>query len=498
MQLKEIILSWVKKHPNHTALCFPKTGKIYSYEELKEEIEGICSYLVKAGVKPGHVVVISFPEPEKLALYLLALLFMGAWPCPVDILLSKSDLQELLCFLEPSYIIVSRKNKKTEISIFEFSGYQRYQADQKGDNESIFINQNRQKQFKGEASILLPTSGTTGKPKIVQISSSSIISNAKAIGNFLDFSCKDNFLSLTPLTYCHGFYNGILMPLINGAGSTVIDKFDIFIAARLWNIISQYSITVVNIVPSMIKMILSVHYKEIGLPSVFRFFICGTAMFQEEDKRLFESKFKTSVYTQFGTTESLINTMNKTSYKPDSQGVAVGCNVLIVDHDNSPLPAGEIGEITVSGNTITQGYFKNEELTDLVIKNGFLYTGDLGYLDKDGFLYIKGRKKEMINRGGIKVFPEEIDRIFRRNDNVAEVCTVGIPDKSYGEEIYTFLVPKKDKGVSQQELYGFLKEKLPKNKIPKEIIVVDMIPKGPTGKPKLKLLKDQLMSKITS
>jgi long-chain acyl-CoA synthetase len=403
-------------------------------------------------------------------------------------------VQELLEFFEPVYIVTSVEDRKSAECIGQLKGYQRLNSERDA-QELIFLNPDFLKQDEGEASILLPTSGTTGKPKIVQISLRGLIFNAKAVAAFLGLSYRDRFLSLTSLSYCHGFYNGILMPLINGASAVIIDKFDVFIAARIWNILSEYSITVVNIVPSMIKMILNIRYKEPNAAPSLRFFICGTAKLQEEDKKMFENKHSVSVFTQFGTTESLINTINKVSHKPDAQGVSVGCEIVIVDTNNSPLPCGEMGEITVSGNTITRGYFKNEELTHSLIKDSCLFTGDLGYVDQDGFLHVKGRKKEMINRGGFKVFPEEVDRIFRLHETVAEVCTVGLADQSYGEEIYTFLVLKKEKTISLQQLYDFLRDKLPKHKTPKEIIIIDAIPKGPTGKPKLQALRERLLGK---
>jgi len=493
MSINEIIHEWARTQPDRLALTFPTKKRVYTYKKLEITTATIGKQLSKKGIVPGNIVVLLFTDSEPLVLYLIALLRMNVYAMPIDLTMEEDKAKDLIAFAAPACIIFSN-GKETLFS--KIKNVQNYNQQKFNKGICILLNEAQSEVYKDGATVLLPTSGTTGNPKIVQISQHSMILNSNQVCRFLGIGPKDIFLSVTPLVYCHGFYNGILLPVISGAGTIVIDRFDAFVAAKIWNTIKQYGITVVNIVPIMLDMIMKIKYTESTQVNSLRFMICGTANLQVELKLNFTNKFNVPIYSQYGTTEALINTINTAPDKHESVGQPIGgCEIVIQDSNGRQADVGELGEITIKGGFVTRGYFKNAELTAQLIHGNKLKTGDLGYFDKDGFMYISGRKKEIINKGGIKIFPDDINRIFRLHPSIAEVYTIGVQDNDYGEDIFTFVVPAKNSNVNAHMLFEFARSKLSRNKIPRKIFILESIPKGPTGKFKIQDLKEIVLLK---
>jgi long-chain acyl-CoA synthetase len=493
MNIDEMIGNWACRQPDRMALHFHKNKKTYTYEKLEKNLAGLKKQLAAKGIIPGQIVALVLPDSEQLALFLIALLRMNTCVMPIDLSQDENKINELLAFAAPAHIISAIGDERISSIIGQVQVNKREELDGK---HWLFTVTNPTMVHEDGATVLLPTSGTTGKPKIVQLSIKSMIHNARQVCHFLNIGPGDNFLSLTPLVFCHGFFNGILMPLINGCGTVVIDKFDAFVAARIWDIVKQHGVTVVNIVPTMLSMMMKIKYREADQSLPLRFMICGTAKLSAELRLGFYEKFNIPIYTQYGTTEALISTINATSGKHESVGRPItGCELIIRKQNGRRALVRETGELTVKGEFVTRGYFKNPELTAKVLRGNMLKTGDLGYYDEDGYVYICGRKNEMINKGGLKIFPEDIDRIFRLHPAIGEVYTVGIHDDEYGEDIYTFAVPKKNARLSIPMLFEFARSKLSKEKIPREIILLDRIPKGQTGKYLIRDLRNIILLK---
>ena len=495
MGLENIIQRWAELQPSKLAASFIGSKSAYTYSALEKTTSKIRRSLDTIGVREGEVIAISFKDAERTVLYLISLLKIGASPLCIDSSLAGENFAELVRFAGPEGILLSCDDRRMEGMLEKDPDFCRT-AIEGTRTEAALLKKGPKKSPGHATSILLPTSGTTGKPRIVQISQKAFITNAKDICGYLDITKDDTFLSMTPVSYCHGFYNGVLMPLVNGAGTVVMDKFDAFRAGKFWAIIEENSVSVVNIVPTMIEMIMRMNYPDFAKPASLRFFICGTAKIQENQRKAFEERFKVRVFTQYGMTESLINTVNRADGKPSSPGLPVGCSISIMDAEDRPLPAGKVGEITISGDSVTCGYFKDPGLTSAVIKGKSLKSGDLGYLDDDGYLYIIGRAKEMVNKGGVKIYPEEVSDVFKKHPSVFDACTVGINDDIYGEDIFTFLVLNRGEKVTAEEILFFARGHLPNTKIPRKIFFVDSIPRGATGKPKLEELKQKARRNI--
>ncbi len=201
--------------------------------------------------------------------------------------------------------------------------------------------------------------------------------------------------------------------------------------------------------------------------------------------REFEDRFDTPIIESFGISEGASQiTSNPVSgvRKAGSAGKAVGNEMKVVGEDGSELSDGEIGEIAVSGDNVFSGYFRNPDETGKALRDGWFFTGDMGYRDEDGYFFLKGRKKELINRAGEKFSPREIDELLYRIEGVELAAAVGVPDPLYNEEVVAYIKPREGVTLTEQHVLDFCKGKLADFKLPKKIFFTDDFPKGPSGK----------------
>jgi long-chain acyl-CoA synthetase len=214
--------------------------------------------------------------------------------------------------------------------------------------------------------------------------------------------------------------------------------------------------------------------------------ICGAAPLPIEIARTFQEKYSCRLREIYGQTESTgIGSANFFSlpYKPGSAGKAYhNTKLAIFDENDRPLPPGERGEIVLQGPTIMKGYYNRPKETAEALKNGWLHTGDLGYLDEDGYLYISDRKKDMIIRGGENIFPAELEGILYTHPGVAEAAIVGAPDPTYGEKVIAYVVAKAGAILSEQEIIDHFKGETSSFKAPEKVFFIDSLPKSLVGK----------------
>jgi long-chain acyl-CoA synthetase len=262
-----------------------------------------------------------------------------------------------------------------------------------------------------------------------------------------------------------------------------------FRASNFWELISEYCCTWFSVVPTIISYLASATdpgSKDLKLDQL-RFGRSASSALPPALHKTFEEKFNISIVETMGLTETAApvfsNPMDPAKRKYGSAGVAVGNTVKIIDQEGTELPCGTQGEIMIRGDNVMKGYYKAPDLTAQAIESdGWLHTGDLGYMDGDGFVFVKGRIKELIIKGGENISPQEIDEVLYRHPAVLDAAAVGIPDKLYGEEILCCVVLKPNRTVSAEELRRHCLKHLGKFKTPKEIKLVDYLPKGPSGK----------------
>jgi acyl-CoA synthetase (AMP-forming)/AMP-acid ligase II len=329
--------------------------------------------------------------------------------------------------------------------------------------------------------LVLHTSGTTSRPKIVPLRQRNLARSARNIASSLELTAADRSLNVMPLFHIHGMMAGLLAPLSAGGSVVCTPGFDAF-AFHRW--VDELHPSYYSAVPTMHQMVLA--RAPAPRPTSLRFVRSSSAALPEPVSEGLRGLFDVPIIEAYGMTEAshqmTSNPLPPEQAKPGSVGVARGIEVAILDEENNALPAGVRGEVSVRGDTIVDGYENNPSANASAFTAGWFRTGDEGMLDEDGFLFLTGRLKEQINRGGEKISPIEIDEVLLRHPAVAEAVCFAIPHDKLGEEVGAAVVLAEGKEATELELRAYLGEKLAAFKVPRRIVFVDEIPKGATGK----------------
>lgn len=337
-----------------------------------------------------------------------------------------------------------------------------------------------------DIALVLHTSGTTSRPKIVPLTHANLWHSARQIAQSLHLGPSDCCLNIMPLFHIHGLV-GCLLSSLSAGGSIYCTKG--FSATRFFDWLEDCQPTWYSAVPSMHQAILNrrkVSQVLHPLPDL-RFIRSSSAALPQKVKFEIESTFATDVVEAYGMTEAshqiAITPFFRGTQKPGSVGLASGTEIAILSPGSEDLlPTHQIGEIAIKSAGLTRGYLRNPEANRKAFtRDGWFRTGDQGYLDEDGFLFITGRLKEIINRGGEKIMPGEVDQVLLDHPGVEQAVTFAIPDLVLGEEIAAAVV-RSDDTLTEKELRHYTLGRLADFKVPRRILFLDQIPKGPTGK----------------
>lgn len=350
-----------------------------------------------------------------------------------------------------------------------------------------------------DVALMLYTSGTTGKPKGVMLTHANLIASATAAQDANELHIRNHpIISISALPMAHIFGVGVmnggyLTPQDIEAGYIVQEVW--FDPVRMMTLIDEHKVTDLPCVPTMLSMIVNhpdadqYNLRSIDVVSV------GAAPVPEELSRLVTERFGCRVRQIYGMTENAgMGSADRVSkpYRQGSAGPAYkGMKLRIVNDDAQDVPSGERGEIVTQGPSTMKGYFKQPDVTADTIRDGWLYTGDIGYLDEDGYLYIVDRKKDMIIKGGENIFPAEIESVLYEHANVAEAAVIGVPHDKWGEDVVAYVVKNSNGEVTADELIGLVKSKVNKFKAPSAIFFIHHLPKSGVGKILRRELRDQ-------
>jgi long-chain acyl-CoA synthetase len=500
--LPELLALRVRESPDKDFLFSEADGRRFSYAEFAQAVDRAARMLSASGIGKGDAIGLLMPNSAEYIIAYFACWKLGAVAGPINSLLKAHEISYVISDSEAKAILVHsdflptiesiRKELPSLESVIRFDDERAATgnfAQQAGGEDSDLSNIN----LDSEA-IIIYTSGTTGKPKGCLLTHGNLIANARQISEWLGFTNDDRLLTIMPLFHMNAVSVTTMSALYAGGSTVVSPKFS---ASRFWQIVSDYEITSFGSVATMLSMLL--HTYPNGVPQglktdQLRFAMCGSAPVPAEILKSFEETFNCLVIEGYGLSESTCrSTFNPPDQRrrPGSCGMPIGNEMRVVDDDDKEVADGELGEIVLRGENILKGYYKNDEATATAFRNGWFHTGDVGYRDVDGFFYIVDRKSDMIIRGGENIYPREIDEVLYQHPAVADAATVGVPDELYGEEVATFVVTKEGRGLTEEELISFCRERLADYKCPKTVHFVEEIPKGPTGK----LLKRELRSK---
>ena len=336
-----------------------------------------------------------------------------------------------------------------------------------------------------DVALVLHTSGTTSRPKIVPLSQRNLCASAGHIARTLALSPEDRCLNVMPLFHIHGLMAAVLASFAAGAAVVCTPGFN---ALRFFAWLDELKPSWYTAVPTMHQAILAraARNPEIVARARLRLIRSSSASLPPQVMADLERLFGCPVIESYGMTEAAhqmaSNPLPPAARKPGSVGIAAGPEIAVMAPDGALLPAGTAGEVVIRGPNVTGGYQNNPEANAGAFAAGWFRTGDQGVLDREGYLTITGRLKEIINRGGEKVAPLEVDNVLSAHPAVAQALTFGVPHPKLGEEVGAAVVLREGASASEAEIRAFAAERLADFKVPRRVVFLDEIPKGATGK----------------
>ncbi len=489
--VQELIAGQAQAMPDKVFMYYRDTTK--TYRELDDISNRIGNGLLSLGIRKGDRVTLLIPNRPEFIYAWFGLMKIGAVMVPINVQFKPDEVQYIVNNSEASLIITTGAFQDAltgrrgampllkhivVIDPKDTAGIMPFERVVSGDASMPGVDVDG-----NDYASLIYTSGTTGYPKGVIDTHHNYIANAHQIAGAAAFTDQDRAMLILPLFHCNAQVVTVVSPMYAGASFVLMEGFSPrdFLPA-----IDRYRPSTFSGVPTVYAILNSLPDAEKYDLSSLRFVICGAAPMPVEVFTTFEKKYKAFILEGYGLSEatcaSIINPL-KGKRKIGSIGRPLdGQEARILDDSNRELRQGEIGEICIRGDVVMTGYYKNQEATAVAIKDGWLHTGDIGYVDEEGYFYIIGRKKEMIIRGGENIYPKEIEEVLYRHPGVQDAAVVGIPDPKWGEEVFGFVVPKQGMQIQEQELIAFLKEKVADYKIPKKFVLQDAFPKTATGK----------------
>ena len=336
-----------------------------------------------------------------------------------------------------------------------------------------------------DIALVLHTSGTTSRPKIVPLSQRNVTASAVNIAKSLRLSPDDRCLNIMPLFHIHGLIAAVLSSVGAGASIWCSPGFN---ALSFFNWVAEAKPSWYTAVPTMHQAILSraSRNQETVDQAGLRFIRSSSSSLPPQVMQELEDVFGCPVIEAYGMTEAshqmASNPLPDAPRKPGSVGVAAGPEVAIMSEDGVILNARETGEIVISGENVFSGYESNPAANAEAFTDGWFRTGDQGIMDDEGYISITGRLKEIINRGGEKISPREVDETLMDHPSVLQVVTFAIPHDKLGEDVAAAVVLREDTEATEKELREFAAEHVADFKVPRKILFLDEIPKGATGK----------------
>lgn len=482
MKVSEFLLNNAIKFPQKPAIIFKE--KTLTFQELKNISFSLAGSLEKLGVKKNTKVGIFLPNSPEYILSYLAVYSLGGAVVPLDFIYTEDEIRNFLGHSDTEILIAKErkdldlKRIKEDLNLKEIIFLEDFHS---------LIEENKDFTPKEEIlysdySTIFYTSGTTGRPKGVLLNYKHLEGPAKSIEYFLNISDKDILLCSIPLSHSGGWVYLLLMLYF---GTTLILQ-DRFIPLEFLKDIERYRVTLFWIVPAMYVALLTLkEFEKFDLQSLRYVVVFGAPSSPDLLKRF--HKFCPQAY--------LLNGWGMTETSPPNTVLPLGSEriesvgkplpwieIKVFDEESREVEIGEIGELVIKGWPVMEGYYKDPQLTSEVMRGGWFHTGDLAKFDREGFLYIVGRKKEMIKVAGEIVFEPEIESVIHKHSDVAEVAVIGVPDKLRGEVPKAFVVLKEGSQITEDDLRHFCRQHLAHFKIPHYFEFLKELPKTRTGK----------------
>jgi len=503
-------INW-EKHPDKPVLL--GLGRSLTYDQLRNRAHTLAKSLYGLGVRAGdQVAIMTYNAPEVLELgHALAYLEVGLvmvgyrMKAPeIEYIVDNSDSKVLIFYHEFADRILPHKEKYTKILPDGFISFGEAAAEGARQYESLFtdvpnIDLDNLEHAEKVGSSMIYTSGTTGMPKGAArstdfVTKDGVMDYLFSTISFFKMEPDEIHLVCCPMYHSAPSYFHTITFLLGG---TMIyqPRFD---PQQFLELVDKYKVTSTHLVPTMVTRLLEVPTEvtdKLDLSSL-RTVICGAAPLFPEYKLAFLDRFGPCLYEYYGATETGINTAitpEEMRERPGSVGRAFANNELIIyDENGKEIPDGERGIFYMYNSIMMDGYYKNKDATSDAHQGKYMTAGDVAIRDDEGYYFIVDRIKDMVIRGGVNIYPVEIEGVLSTMPAIKDVAVVGKPDKELGETVTAFIVLNKGDKATAEEIQSFCTDQLASYKIPSEIIFLEDIPRTPTGK----ILKRELRERL--
>ena len=477
-----------ERRGDYDALLFE--GRWHRSAELFERAQRLASGLAANGVGPGERVVVTMANCPEVGIAYNAVWRAGAVVTPAMFLLPAADLRHVIADAEASAVITTPEFAPKVSEAVDGLDCVRLVACTDEVDGAVSLTSLEQSEpgpivarNDEDLAALLYTGGTTGRSKGVMLSHANLHFTGRAAHDAAYVPGLDRGLATLPLSHAYGLLVTIAALHAPDRGVAVLLRW--FDPATFLQMIDEHRLQLAACVPSMLQILLSQPLEDYDL-STLRYVSSGGAPLAPEVEEEFCRRIPTvSIRQGYGLTETaaLVSTNPTGSEKPGSVGIPVpGTELRILDEQGAELPAGEPGEICCRSPGVMGGYWRAPDATADALRDGWLYTGDIGYVDDDGYLYIVDRKKDLIIRGGFNVYPRDVEDALVAHPEVIVAGVVGRPDPVSGEEVVAFVSLRPGADATEQELIEWSREHIGGYKYPRELHVVDAIPLTPVGK----------------
>ena len=480
----------------HLALIQPETAETFkalTYKGFNDKVNQLSHLLLDKGVKKTDRVAILLRNSIEFVISYFAIIKIGAIALPLNVMLTFEELDFIIQDAKASALITSRSFKEIADELMarvdslqfllEIENFEKECFNKCDISEPTCVCED------DDVATLIYTSGTTGSPKGVMLTHNNLISNAQACLKRIKVTPKDNFSCLLLLYHSFTLTTCVLVPFYAGATSVIIKSLKNF--KETFRQLLKSKVTILIAIPPIYRILVEAKTPFFLTAFPFRLLnpiklcVSGGEALPLEIRQQFEKKFGIPLIEGYGLTEAspVVSLSNFKERKVGSVGQPLGgIEVKIVDDNNKELQTGEIGEIIVRSPSVMKGYYDRPDETEAVIKDGWLYTGDLGKLDEDGFIYIVDRKKDLIIMKGLNIYPKEVEDVLYTHPKIKEAAVVGKQLNDKDEVPVAYVVLQEGEEATEEEIHKYLKHSLAHYKIPRRIEFRKELPKTPTGK----------------
>lgn len=484
------VRSWLDRRANEhgekISHLFPDDTPI-NWEELRNSAAEIASRLTGLGLAKGDSVALMLPNTAEGILCLYGVMYGGFRAAIINLVAGAEAVGYALSHSEASIVLLGKEQQ----NLFDLACTTHEVAAKPilVENRIGWLDEMHEAPLHeiepADHALLMYTSGTTGKPKGVLHSHASLLAGGWTTALAHNLQPDDRALCVLPIYHINGLCVTVMAPLISGSSVVICKSFS---ASRFWALCKEFQVTWFSVVPTIISHLL--HSDTSPDPQTvarIRFGRSASSALAVETQSTFENRFDVPIVETMGLTETaaqiLSNPLPPGIRKIGSPGIAYGNEVAILSNDLKPMPTGSEGEIAVRGSNVMLGYFKNPEATTSALTHdGWLRTGDLGRMDADGYVFVTGRLKELIIKGGENIAPREVDEALYSHPDVIEAAAFARACSTYGERVEAAVRIKEGSDLTNEALIELCTSKLGNFKTPDVVHLLAELPKGPSGK----------------